>query len=45
VFEILATHRASGVPIVKVTKPPARDFDGDGTDDDTDGYPNDPAMQ
>jgi hypothetical protein len=45
VFELLASHRATGVPSVKVTAPPTRDFDGDGAPDDTDGYPNDPAMQ
>ncbi len=45
VFAILASHRANGVPTVQITKPPVRDFDGDGVTDDTDGYPNDPAMQ
>ncbi len=45
VFAILATHRASGVPSVEMTKPPVLDFDGDGALDDTDGYPMDPAMQ
>ncbi len=45
VFEILATHRANGVPTVKMTRPPIRDFDGDGASDDTDAYPYDPSMR
>jgi hypothetical protein len=44
VFEILATHRRGESPRVKLTKPPTRDFDGDGFTDDSDGAPHDPAQ-
>ena len=44
VFGILATHRANGVPSIEMTLPPVRDFDGDGTPDETDGAPSDPTI-
>jgi hypothetical protein len=44
VFEILASHRVTGVAGVKLTKAPTRDFDGDGVTDDLDAEPYDPAM-
>jgi alpha-beta hydrolase superfamily lysophospholipase len=44
VFEIVTSHRANGVPQVKLTKAPTRDFDGDGVSDDVDAQPLDPTM-
>jgi pimeloyl-ACP methyl ester carboxylesterase len=45
VFEILATHQAGEAPRVRMTKPPTRDFDGDGALDDVDTSPYDPTVR
>ena len=45
VFEILDSHQAGDAPRVRMTKPPTRDFDGDGVLDDRDTSPYDPAVQ
>lgn len=42
VAEILATYFAGQAPRVRSTKAPVRDFDGDGTPDDSDPDPYDP---
>lgn len=43
VAEILATYRAGMAPVVRITKPPVRDFDADGRLDDVDPAPHDPS--
>jgi dienelactone hydrolase len=43
VSEILATFFASGAPRVRTTHTPVRDFDGDGTPDESDPAPYDPT--
>jgi hypothetical protein len=43
VGEILDTHQAGATPVVRSTRPPVRDFDGDGRLDDVDPDPLDPA--
>lgn len=43
VAEILATYRAGMAPVVRITKPPVRDFDADGRLDDVDPAPHDPT--
>jgi pimeloyl-ACP methyl ester carboxylesterase len=43
VAEILTTYFAGQSPFVRSTKPPARDFDGDGKLDSVDPDPHDPA--
>jgi hypothetical protein len=44
VVEILATHQ-TGIPRVRMTRPPLADFDGDGALDATDADPLDPSVQ
>jgi hypothetical protein len=43
VFDILASHQAGDAPVVRSTKPPIADFDGDGVPDADDAAPYDPA--
>jgi len=45
VFEVLHSHQAGEAPRVRMTKVPVRDFDGDGTPDDQDPAPYDPARR
>ncbi len=45
VFEVLHTHQAGAAPRVRMTKIPVRDFDGDGTPDEQDLAPYDPASR
>jgi hypothetical protein len=44
VVEIVQTHQAGQAPVVKMTRPPVADFDGDGVPDDTDPAPYDPTI-
>jgi len=45
VFEVLHSHQAGEAPRVRMTKMPVRDFDGDGTPDEQDPAPYDPASR
>ena len=45
VFEVLHSHQAGEAPRVRMTKIPVRDFDGDGTPDEQDPAPYDPASR
>jgi hypothetical protein len=44
VVEIVQTHQAGQAPVVKMTRPPVADFDGDGVPDDADPAPYDPTI-
>ena len=44
VGQILDAHQAGTTPVVRSTKPPVHDFDGDGELDDVDPDPFDPAL-
>jgi hypothetical protein len=44
VVGIVQTHQAGQAPVVKMTRPPVADFDGDGVPDDADPAPYDPTI-